>query len=136
MSSRGRDARTSLKPMRFPHAAPEHRRLRRSLTAAPLQRINSADSPQQYGLPISGGTAALPLAAHRVKRVEGGTDTARFVAIRAAREDDVINLQNVEGSYGQVGKPLRKLWRQVWPRLLLPLGPALLPQTLQGQLPC
>src|SRR5262245_63385278 len=38
--------------------------------------------------------------------------------------------------HDQVGEPLFILWRKVRPCLSLPLGPALLPQSLQGQLPC
>src|SRR6516225_2323416 len=35
-----------------------------------------------------------------------------------------------------VGEPLFILWWKIRPCLSLPLGPALLPQSLQGQLPC
>src|SRR6516165_4479239 len=38
--------------------------------------------------------------------------------------------------HDQVGEPLFILWRKVRPCLSLPLGPALLPQSVQGQLPC
>src|SRR5215471_8672537 len=38
--------------------------------------------------------------------------------------------------HDQVGEPLFILWRKVRSCLSLPLGPALLPQSLQGQLPC
>src|SRR5262249_10980937 len=38
--------------------------------------------------------------------------------------------------HDQVGEPLFILWRKVRSCLSLPLGPALLPQSLQRQLPC
>src|SRR5215475_13878208 len=38
--------------------------------------------------------------------------------------------------HDQVGEPLFVLWWKVRSCLSLPLGPALLPQSLQGQLPC
>jgi hypothetical protein len=47
-----------------------------------------------------------------------------------------INLQIGGEFHDQVGEPLRKLWGKVWPRLPQPLGPALLPQSLQGRFPC
>src|SRR5215472_4413565 len=38
--------------------------------------------------------------------------------------------------HDQVGEPLFILWWKIRSGLSLPLGPALLPQSLQGQLPC
>src|SRR6478672_11071488 len=38
--------------------------------------------------------------------------------------------------HDQIEESLFKLWRKVWSCPLPPLGSALLPQSLQGQLPC
>src|ERR1700704_3227073 len=54
------------------------------------------------------------------------------------RRRDIIgptNLQIGGEPHDQVRQPLRELWRKVWPCLPLSLGAALLPQSLQGQLP-
>jgi hypothetical protein len=63
-------------------------------------------------------------------RNSSSADLAR--AERAWRD----RLQIGGEAHDQLGKPLRKLWRAIRSRLPSPLGAALLPQSLQGQLSC
>ena len=71
----------------------------------------------------------------RTSRIEQTRGIPRLPADRAsgAWRD---RLQIGEGAHDQLGEALRKLWRTIRSRLPSLLGIALLPQSLQGQLPC
>jgi hypothetical protein len=82
----------------------------------------------------------LPLTYLREHTSQIESDVKEFLVCRLAgrpREHGATRLQIGGEAHGQLGKqPLRKLWRTIRSRLPSPLGSALLPQSLQGQLPC
>lgn len=94
-----------------------------------LRKINPSEISRQCVSPIWRGECSDELAAFRC----GVEACGRVAPIRPMAP---CNLQIGGEPHGQVREPLRGLWWKVWPRLPSPLGAALLPQSLQGQLSC
>src|SRR3981081_2990816 len=80
-----------------------------------IGRTSRGNAPRSYNSPF----AALRCWAHS--------------AMKSSRP---TSLQIVGEHHGQVGRPLCKLCWKVWSCLPSPLGAAVLPQSLQDQLPC
>jgi hypothetical protein len=96
-----------------------------------LPNINSAEIRRQCGPLISAPDGVLPAGAQRrwLK-----LDERRFAATQSPSPDT----QPPTGGklHAQIGESLRKLWWKVGPCQPPPSRPALLPQSLQGELPC
>jgi hypothetical protein len=90
----------------------------------------------------SDGNAAY--LSHRQAAVAGRRTTPMVEARRAANSPPRGRLRRTAGSqpptggklHAQIGESLRNLWRKVRPCQPPPSRPALLPQSLQGELPC
>jgi hypothetical protein len=97
-----------------------------------LPNLNAAEIPRQCGLLISLPDGVLRAGAQRrwAGRATNSPPRGRLRRTAASQPPTGGKLHD------QIGELLRKLWRKVRPCQPPPSRPALLPQSLQGELPC